>query len=183
MSKNQYVQWNFFLKDIRRMYGKDKWRLLIIIFSRSFVGILFYRIERSLFLLFGKSYRYVRVPFVPFLNLVQAYSNIDIHYKADIEGGLSILHPSLGVVVSGKLRCGEGLTLVGGNVIGVEAQKDSNHFYLGENCQMGANASIIGPIILGPNIKIGAQSCVVHNFENGEIILGGIPAKSLKNHL
>ncbi len=96
-----------FATDIKRMLGKKKIRILYIWMSRSFLGIFMYRLERSLYLLFGKYYPFIRVPFSPFLYLIQAYSNIDIHYKAEIDAGLLILHPSLGCVLSGQVIIGK----------------------------------------------------------------------------
>ena len=104
------------------MLGKHKIRIIHIWLSRSFAGIFIYRLERSLFLVFGNSYGYLRILFIPITNLIQAYSNIDIHYKANIKGGILILHPSVGCVISGKTIIGQNLTLTGGNIIGVRSR-------------------------------------------------------------
>jgi serine O-acetyltransferase len=114
------TQLNYFRKDIKRMLGKHKIRIIHIWLSRAFLGILVYRVERSLFLIFKKYYGFIRVPFIPILNIIQMYSNLDIHYKANIKGGISILHPSVGIVISGQSIIGENLTLTGGNVIGAK---------------------------------------------------------------
>ncbi len=54
-------QWECLRYDIIRMLGKDKWRIVVIFFSRIFAGIFWYRIDRSLYLLLGGKYRVVRV--------------------------------------------------------------------------------------------------------------------------
>lgn len=100
------------------MLGKHKLRILTFWLSRVFWGVLAYRIERSLYLVFPKFYRFLRVLFLPILYIIRTYCNIDIHYKADIKGGLIILHPSLGVVISSYAVIGKNLTLTGGNIIG-----------------------------------------------------------------
>ena len=43
-------QFLYFLKDLRRMLGKQKSRILFIWLSRSFAGVILYRIERGFFL-------------------------------------------------------------------------------------------------------------------------------------
>jgi serine acetyltransferase len=172
-------QFTYFISDIKRMLGKHKIRILYVWLSRSFWGILLYRTERSLFLVFGTYYSFIRVPLVPLFNMLQAYSNIDIHYKADVKKGISILHPSVGVVISGQSSIGENLTLTGGNVIGVHKKCKKGTFVIGNNCSLGANATIIGPIILGDNIIIGASACVVENCLIPQSILVGVPAKTL----
>ncbi len=170
-------QLNYFTYDVKRMLGKHKIRILYVWLSRSFWGILLYRIERSLFLIFGKWYSYFRVPFVPLINLIQAYSNIDIHYKAVIKGGISILHPSVGIVISGQSSIGKNITLTGGNVIGVHKKCEPGTFVIGDGCTLGANATIIGPLKLGDKITVGAAACVVKDCLKKQTVLMGVPAK------
>jgi serine O-acetyltransferase len=169
----------YFKKDLIRMLGKHKIRILHIWLSRVFWGILLYRLERSFYLLFGKNYGLFRVPFIPILNIIQWYSNLEIHYKADIKGGLLVLHPSVGVVISGLSIIGENFTLVGGNIVGAKAGCKSGEFIIGNNCTVGANATIIGPVKIGNNIEIGASACVISNFLEADQILVGVPAKNL----
>lgn len=173
------TQISFFYRDVIRMLGKNKFRLIYIWLSQVFLGILLYRIERSLFLIFGKYYKVIRIIFIPAINILSSYSNLDINYTADIKGGLLILHPSIGCVISGQSIIGENLTLVGGNIIGVKGGKKRKKFIIGDNCTLGANATIIGPIILGNNINIGANACVTKDFKNNNIVLVGTPAKQL----
>lgn len=170
-------QFNCFLKDIKRMLGKHNVRILHVWLSRSFWGILLYRFERSMFLMLGKYYGFIRVPFLPFLNLIQAYSNIDIHYKADIKEGISILHPSVGVVISGQSIIGRNLTLTGGNIIGVTKKCEKGTFVIGDNCTLGANATVMGPLVLSEKTMIGASACVVKSCLQPNKVLMGVPAK------
>lgn len=159
------------------MQGKHKIRILHLWLGRVFWGILLYRMERSGFLLFGKAYGYIRIIFIPIFNLIQAYSNLDIHYKADIKGGLLVLHPSVGVVVSGLSVIGKNFTLTGGNVIGGRAGCKPGEIIIGEHCNMGANAVVLGPVVLGNNISIGASACVVHDCITDNVSLIGVPAR------
>lgn len=173
-------QFTFLIQDLKRIVGKKHYRWIILFFTRSFYGILLYRMERTGFLLFGKYYNFLRLPFIPLFVLLQSFSNIDIHYKANIKGGILILHPSLGIVVSGRATVGENLTLTGGNVIGFNAATGTADFSIGNGCTLGANAVIIGALILGDGIQIGASACVTKSFAENEIILVGVPAKKIK---
>lgn len=170
-------QWNFFFKDISRIVGKKKYRFLIVFFTRAFWGLFLYRLERFGFLIFGKFYSIIRLPFIPFFVLIQSFSNIDIHYKANVKGGILILHPSLGLVISGLATMGKNCTFVGGNVVGFTEKSNNQKFIIGDNCSMGANSVILGPILLGNNITIGALACVVKNCEIDNKTLVGVPAK------
>jgi hypothetical protein len=58
--KQQFI---YFLQDVNRMLGKRKFRILYVWVSRSFVGILLYRLERGMLLAFGKFYEVVRIYF------------------------------------------------------------------------------------------------------------------------
>lgn len=171
------TQFYYFISDVKRILGKHKIRILHIWLSRVFWGLLLYRFERSMYLFFGKYYSYLRVILIPVFNLLQAYSNMDINYKAEIKGGLLVLHPSVGVVISGLSIIGENFTLVGGNIIGAKAGCKRGEFVIGNNCTVGANATIIGPVKIGNNIEIGASACVVKDFLNDSVVLKGVPAK------
>jgi serine O-acetyltransferase len=176
-------QFSYFYDDIKSNCGKNKARIIIIWLSRTFAGIFLYRFERSLFLFFGRFYNVIRLLYLPIINLIQAYSNIDIHYKADIKGGLSILHPSMGITISGNAIIGKNLTLTGGNVIGITKKCTKGEFVVGDNCNLGANAVIMGPLIIADDIKIGALACVTKNFLDPNLILVGIPATPLNKQL
>lgn len=43
---------------------------------------------------------------------------------------------------------------------------------------MGANAVIIGPVVIGNNVTVGASACVVKNAEDGAVLVG-VPAKNI----
>lgn len=175
-------QIRYFRQDLKRMLGKYKIRILHIWVSRVFWGIFLYRLERSLFLLLGKPYQYLRVIFLPFFNIIQAYSNIELHYKSDIKGGLLILHPSVGVVISGLSVIGQNITLTGGNIIGSKPGCKYGDIKIGDHCTLGANAVILGPIMIGNGVNIGASACVIKDclFDNATLV--GVPAKVLNNN-
>ncbi|VXC31805.1 Serine acetyltransferase [Flavobacterium sp. 9AF] len=172
-------QFNFFLNDIGRIIGKKKYRFLIVIFTRSFWGLFIYRFERSGYLIFKRWYSFIRLPLLPFLIVLQSFSNIDIHYKANIKGGILILHPSLGIVISGRAIIGKNITLTGGNVIGYNEKSIGNEFTIGNNCVLGANAVIIGNVVLGNNLFVGASACVTKSFFENDLTLVGVPAKKM----
>lgn len=174
-----FTQLKYFKQDTIRMIGKYKIRILTYWLSRVFWGILLYRIERGLFLFLGKPYQFIRIIFLPIFNLIQSYSNIDISYKADIKGGILVLHPSVGVVISGLSVIGSNITLTGGNVIGARDGCKYGDIQIGNDCNLGANAVILGPIKLGNNINIGASACVLKSFEQDFLTLVGVPAKSI----
>ena len=100
-------QLSFLTSDYKNLLGRRKIRLLHIWMSRFGVGIIVYRLERGMYITFGRAWEIFRVLLSPLTYLLYAYSNCDIHYKANICPGLLVLHPAVGVVISGKTVAGK----------------------------------------------------------------------------
>lgn len=99
----------------------------------------------------------------------------EIHYRAEIGKGMRILHPTLGIIVSGKSVCGENLVLTGENCIGSRPGTAEGAIKIGNNVSLGANAVILGPVTIGDNVQIGAGAVVVKDAPSN-VVLVGVPA-------
>lgn len=166
-----------FKQDVKLMISGSRVRVFSILFQRAFWGLLVYRFERGLYVFFGERYRFMRIPIAPFLNLLQQLSNIEIPYRANIQGGLQILHPSLGIVISQYAEIGKNVVLYGGNVIGTKNLRVPGLIKMGDHCIVGANAVILGPLEIVDSVKIGALSCVIKScFTEGATLVGS-PAR------
>lgn len=156
------------------------WRWLTIWFGKGIGVTMSYRMDRFLFLAIGSPYGVLRPLFFPmfsFLRFVSAGHEID--YKADIGKGLRVLHPTLGVVVSGYTIAGEDLTLTGGNCIGARASMQPGSITIGHKVLLGANAVILGPVRIGDGCAIGAGAVVLDDAPPG-CVLVGVPARPAK---
>lgn len=51
---------------------------------------------------------------------------------------------------------------------------------LGKNCWLGDNVKVLSGVILGSNVVVAANSVVTRSFHDN-VVIGGIPAKILKN--
>ncbi len=128
--------------------------------------------------------RMKRIPFIPgYVNrkLITKYGCF-ISLNAKIGIGVRFPHPN-GIVIGGTTDIGENCTIFqqvtfGGKKIG-DAQ-NSNYPSIGNNVIIYAGAKLIGNITIGDNAIIGANSVVNKSFPPNTII-GGIPAKILKN--
>lgn len=52
---------------------------------------------------------------------------------------------------------------------------------LGEECWIGSNAVILPGVVLGKHTVVGAGAVVTKSFEDGWCVIGGVPAKIIKN--
>jgi serine O-acetyltransferase len=180
MGNEAVRQLNYLRYELGLIVNKRWWRWLTCWFGGGAGVIVSYRLDRCLYLVFGKSWSIVRLAFFPvflFLRLISAKH--EIHFRADVGRGLLILHPSLGVVISAYAVVGDHLTLTGGNCIGGRKGLKHGNLVLGNRVSLGANAVILGPVRIGDRTDIGAGAVVVHDFP-GHGVLAGVPAKAIR---
>jgi serine O-acetyltransferase len=82
--------------------------------------------------------------------------------------GLSIAH--WGTIAVGKgVKVGKNCRIHQGVTIG---RSNGASPVLGNDCFIGANASIVGAVVLGDRVKIGAGAVVVHSFPSDSVLVG-----------
>lgn len=52
---------------------------------------------------------------------------------------------------------------------------------IGRNCWIGMNAVILPGVKLGDYTIVGAGAVVTHSFPEGYCVIGGVPAKKIKD--
>ena len=103
-------------------------------------------------------------------------SNIDIHPGATIGRRFFIDHGA-GVVIGETAEIGDDVTLYHGVTLGGTSwNKGKRHPTLKNGVMVGAGAKILGPIIVGTQARVGANSVVVKDVPNGQTVIG-IPGK------
>lgn len=98
----------------------------------------------------------------------------DINLDADIDKTVKFSHCALGVVIHGKASIGAGTQIEVNTVIG--QTHDGKVPKIGRNCLIGANSVLVGSIVLGDNVKVGAGAVVVQNVPSNCTVVG-VPAK------
>ncbi|EDS78497.1 serine O-acetyltransferase [Clostridium botulinum C str. Eklund] len=103
-------------------------------------------------------------------------TGIEIHPGAKIGKGLFIDH-GMGVVIGETAEVGDNVTLYHGVTLGGTGKdKGKRHPTVGNNILIGSGAKILGPINIGDNSKVGANSIVLKDVPGGSTVVG-IPGK------
>ena len=112
-------------------------------------------------------------------------TGIEIHAKAKIGKNLFIDH-GMGVVIGETSEIGDNVTIyhlvtLGGISPSIDSDNQRNvkrHPTLKDNVVVGSGAQVLGPIMVGKNAKIGANSVVTKDVPENAVMVG-IPAKNV----
>ncbi|EHJ25005.1 serine O-acetyltransferase [Clostridioides difficile 050-P50-2011] len=106
-------------------------------------------------------------------------TGIEIHPGAKMGEGILIDH-GMGVVIGETAEVGNRVTIYQGATLGATGKDTGKrHPTVGDDVLIGAGTKILGPLNIGSNSKIGANSVVVKDVPNGATVVG-IPAKIVK---
>lgn len=98
--------------------------------------------------------------------------------------GLKLNH-WYGIIVNPNSKIGKNCSIHQFCTVGSDGHNDKNCPQIGDNCIIGAGSIVIGKILIGSNVTIGANAVVVHSFCD-DVVIAGVPAKIvryLKNSL
>ncbi|MBT1247599.1 MULTISPECIES: serine O-acetyltransferase EpsC [Thermosipho] len=102
----------------------------------------------------------------------------DISPAAYIEPGVVIDH-AIGVVIGSTATVRTGTLIYHGVTLGARnIQKGKRHPDIGKNVLIGAGAKILGPVKIGDDARIGANSVVLADIPSGTTFVG-VPAKNV----
>src|SRR6202161_2672580 len=99
-------------------------------------------------------------------------TGVDIHPGAILGTGLFIDHAS-GVVIGETAEVGDDVTIYHGVTLGgVSTDPGKRHPTIGDRVIIGAGAKILGPIKIGDDSRIGANSVVVKEVPSSSVVVG-----------
>lgn len=160
---------DFFVSDVTAAFKKDPAAHSLMEVLTSYPGIkavLLYRISHF----FWK----IGMPFVPryLSEIARHLTGIEIHPGAEIGSEFFIDHG--GAVVIGETSIvGNNVTVYQGVVLGgVSTESVKRHPTLGDNIVVGTGAKLLGPITIGDNVRIGANSVVVIDVPPNSVVVG-----------
>lgn len=104
--------------------------------------------------------------------LTRILTGVDVHPGAVLGGGLFIDHAT-GVVIGETAEVGEDVTLFHGVTLGgTGSDTGKRHPTIGDRVIIGAGAKVLGPIKIGDDSRIGANSVVVKEVPSSAVVVG-----------
>jgi serine O-acetyltransferase len=122
-----------------------------------------------------------KVPFFPraLSQFARFITGIEIHPGATIGSGMFIDH-GMGVVIGETSEIGDNVTLFQGVTLGgTGKQRGKRHPTVGSHVVVGAGAKVLGPIVIGDYVKIGANSVVLQDVPDHSTVVG-IPGRIVR---
>ena len=124
----------------------------------------------------------IKIPFIPRLlsQLSRFFTGIEIHPGAKIGKGFFIDH-GMGTVVGETAVIGKNCTLFHNVTLGGTGKHTGKrHPTLGDNVLIGTAATILGPITIGSNVKIGAETVIINHNVPDNCTVVGAPGRIVK---
>lgn len=162
--------------DLERILKEDpaaRGKIEVLLLYPSIHALIAYRISNKLYK--NKLFFLARL----LSQISRFFTGIEIHPGATIGKGLFIDH-GMGVVIGETAEVGDNVTIYHGVTLGGTGKhKGKRHPTIGNNVIIGSGAKVLGPINIGDNVKIGANSVVLKDIEDNKTAVG-IPAKVVK---
>jgi serine O-acetyltransferase len=161
------------IQTIKREDPAAKSTLEIVLCYPGLHAVISHRLAHWLY----RQHWYVAARLVSHLS--RLLTGIEIHPGARIGQRLFIDH-GFGVVIGETAEVGDDVLLYQGVTLGgTGGERGKRHPTIGDRVVIGAGAAVLGNIELGPDVKVGAGSVVVHAVPAGATVVG-IPGKVVK---
>lgn len=155
-----------FFRSIQKRDPAARHFLQIILCYPGVHALFFYRIARFFYLIKLKLIAEMIMFFV------RLFTKIEIHPGAKIGKRLFIDHGS-GVVIGQTTVIGDDCTIYQGVTLGGRGTGPGRrHPTLGNNVLIGAGSKVLGGIILGDNVKVGANTVVLTDIPSDKTVVG-----------
>ncbi|HEY7306819.1 MAG TPA: serine O-acetyltransferase [Bryobacteraceae bacterium] len=161
------------IQTIKREDPAAKSSLEILLCYSGLHAVLFHRVSHFL-------YRYRWYVLARAISQAARWlTGIEIHPGAKIGQRLFIDH-GMGVVIGETAEIGDDVLLYQGVTLGGTGnERGKRHPTLGNRVVIGTGAAVLGNIMLGDDVKVGAGSVVVHSVPQGATVVG-IPGRVVR---
>lgn len=88
-----------------------------------------------------------------------------------------------GIYIGRNVRMGPGVKIISANhnLENFEQHDPSDPIYIGDFCWLSANCVILPGVNLGRHVIVAAGAVVTKSFKENDIVIGGVPAKKIKD--
>jgi serine O-acetyltransferase len=115
-----------------------------------------------------------------FSQIARFLTGIEIHPGTRIAKGLFIDH-GMGVVIGETAEIGKNCIMFHGvSLGGTGKHKGKRHPTIGNNVFIGTHATLLGPIKVGSNVKIGAETVIINHDVPPNCTVIGAPGRIVK---
>lgn len=147
--------------------------------------------KKSLFflLLFRLSHFFTRNTFLKIIGfpirlfyriMSRNFMHLEIWDTMEIGEGFSIWHGAQSTVVNPATKIGKNVSLRQNTTLGSSSFVDNTLCpIIGDNVQVGPNCVIIGEIVVGNNVTVGAGAIVTKDIPDNAVVVGN-PAKVIR---
>ncbi|OYP71458.1 hypothetical protein CIK92_08180 [Prevotella sp. P4-67] len=163
------------INEDKKRYGLSNLGLIKGLFTgHAFYAVLHYRIASWLY----KHHIKLLPDMVCYRNIRR--HGCEISPTSSIDGGL-MLHHTVGIVVGCFVKAGKNLEIFQNVTIGSNRKEVDGQIMpiIGDNVSIGSGAVVVGPIKIGNNVLIGANSYVDKDIPDNAVV-AGIPAKIIR---
>jgi serine O-acetyltransferase len=156
-------------EDIRCAFERDPAARNAFEVLTTYPGIHAVLIHRLSHWLWGHGFKWLgRV----LSNVSRLFTGIEIHPGARIGRRFFIDH-GMGVVIGETTEIGDDCTLYHGVTLGGTSwDKGKRHPTLGRDVVIGAGAKVLGPIMIGDDVRIGSNAVVLKDVPQGMTVVG-----------
>jgi len=163
------------IEDIKTIYRNDPAaRNIEFLLYPGLHAILIHRFTHLLWRL--------KIPLIPRLlsQISRFFTGIEIHPGAKIGKGFFIDH-GMGVVIGETTVIGDNCVLFHNVTLGGTGKhKGKRHPTIGNNVMIGTGAILLGPISVGSNVKIGANTFILMQDVPDNTTVAGTPGRIVK---
>jgi len=124
----------------------------------------------------------IKIPFIPrlFSQIMRLFTGIEIHPGAKIGKGLFIDN-GMGTVIGETAEIGKNCIMFHNVTLGGTGKHiGKRHPTIGDNVLIGTSSILLGPMIVGSNVKIGANSFIVNCDVPDNCTIIGCPGKIVR---
>lgn len=169
-----------FKADIKRYIKSSGWKEKIyLFFEQGIWAIAVYR--------FGRWVRRVRIPIISHIlkliafilfKIMEIVTGVSLPVSAQIGKGLYVGHFGT-IILHSNVKMGKNCSIGPGVIIGTKGQGNQGTPVIGNDVYFGTGSKILGPVLIGDHVKVGANTVVIKDVPVGATVVG-VPARIIQ---